>query len=1032
MIAVWAVVVAAAELSNSPMAVCNTRDEGRARIAELVSAFKKQEADHLSPTYNETQARTDFISPLLEAFGWDVHNGRGHSLGLREVFEEATVEVGEERLSKRPDYELRLARQRKLFVEAKKPRLDISRDAAAAFQVRRYGFSGSLPISLLTNFRQLAVYDCGPAPDAADAPHVARLLLVGCEDFNARFDELWDLFSREAVYSGAFDTRFHVGATRLGAQQFDDLFLEQVKGWRMSLASDIHASHPALTPQELTYVVQLLISRIVFLRICEDRDIETYEKLRSAAVPGAYVAFQAQLEQADAFYNSGLFHLPDNDPLAIQVSDVTLSQILSDLYYPQSPYTFAVVEPEVLGEIYEQFLGEEIVIDDDTVDVIYKPEVRESGGVVATPRYVVDAIVTRTLLPHVQGRSPAELAEFTVADLCCGSGIFLLSALDLLLEHYLGWYLENDRDAHAGDRIFEVAEGIWKLSFAERRRILTTHIRGVDIDANAVEIARLSLMLKLIESETRADLDDFIVRTQAPALPNLDAIIRSGNSLVTYEEWQSFKPTGPRPESLHPFSWSREFPGDHARGGFDVIVGNPPYTRIQVMQKHFPDEVSFYQSKVSPYTSGERDNFDKYALFVERSLSLLKPDGRLGVIIPHKFMSTVAGRALRTVVSKDRLTEEIVHFGAQQVFVGVATYTCILLANKSGREEFVLERVTDIERWRYGSNGVRTPFSATSLSAEPWEIAEPAAMSAFERMRGRHPHRLGREAEIFVGLQTSADKIYVLRAQSETPTHISVQALDQQWLIEKGVLRPFLQDAQLTAFERSAANRWLIFPYEGFQGRQRLIQPTELQRDYPGCWAYLRAHRAQLGLRNVNGGPAQEQQWYQFGRSQSLSKFDADKLIVQVLSREPRYAFDDSNAMFTGGGNGPYYGLRPAEGSPFSLPFILAILCHPLSEAMIRTRTSVFRGGYYSHGKQFLERIPVPDPGEAGRQRIEALATELLGAKAQMSAIRLPAARAEHQRDIADLTDRLEQAVTEAFELTAAELAAVRAVPIPD
>lgn len=1014
------------------MAVCATRDEGRARVIELVAAFKRREADHLSAGYNETQARTDFISPLLGAFGWDVHNDRGHPLGLREVFEEATVDVGPERLSKRPDYELRLARQRKLFVEAKKPRLDIERDLAAAFQVRRYGFSGSLPISVLTNFRQLAVYDCGPVPDAADLAHVARLLFVNYEDYEARFDELWDLFSREAVYSGTFDARFDVGATRLGAQQFDDLFLGQVKRWRAALAADIHQAYRQLTSPELTYVVQLMLSRIVFLRICEDRDLEVYERLRAVAAPGVYAGFHALLREADGFYNSGLFHLPENDPLAVQVSDETMTGILSDLYYPQSPYTFAVVEPEVLGQIYEQFLGEEIVIHEGTVEIVYKPEVRESGGVVPTPRFIVDAIVARTLSPEIHGRGPNELAGFTVADLCCGSGIFLLSAYDVLLDHHLEWYMNNDREAQDGHRIYEAAQGVWRLTFAERRRILLAHIRGVDIDPNAAEIARLSLLLKLVETETRADLDAFVVEAGVPALPSLNPVIRSGNSLVSYEEWEAFQPGNNRPASLHPFSWSREFPESHLAGGFDVIIGNPPYTRIQVMQRYFPDEVAFYQSAASPYASGRRANFDKYALFVERSLQRLKADGRLGLIIPHKFMSTAAGKALRGILSRDRLVETVVHFGAQQVFADVATYTCILVANRQGLARLTLERVSDLERWRYGTAGIETTVPAESLGEEPWEIAEPAAMAAFERMRALHPARLGTEAEIFVGLQTSADGIYIVRPTSETDEHVVVSALGQDWPIERGVLRPCLHDVTLTAFAPSPANRLLIFPYEAQGGRQRLIQPAELQRDYPGCWSYLEAHREQLARRAVGGGPVQENQWYQFGRSQSLGKFDTDKLVIQVLSREPRYAYDDTNAMFTGGGNGPYYGLRCNDRSPFSLRYLLAVMCHPLSEAMIRTRTSVFRGGYYSHGKQFLMQLPVPDPGDAICQRIDALTQDLVRAHEDLDRIRIPAARAERERDIAHLTQTVEDAVTRAFGLTPEEVETIKAVPVPN
>lgn len=178
------------------------RDNARARVSELVRSFKRNEADYLRPTYNETQARTDFISPLLEAFGWDVHNTSGHPAGFREVVEEATVEVGAERLSKRPDYELRLARQRKLFVEAKKPSVPIERNREAAFQTRRYGYSASLPIAVLTSFHQLAVYDCEAAPAPTDEAYVARRLLIHYEEFESRFDELWPLLAPVCLLRG--------------------------------------------------------------------------------------------------------------------------------------------------------------------------------------------------------------------------------------------------------------------------------------------------------------------------------------------------------------------------------------------------------------------------------------------------------------------------------------------------------------------------------------------------------------------------------------------------------------------------------------------------------------------------------------------------------------------------------------------------------------------------------------------------------------------------------------------------------------
>ncbi|MET4715946.1 type I restriction-modification system DNA methylase subunit [Bradyrhizobium japonicum] len=1011
----------------------------RAKVSELVRSFQRHEADYLRSAYNETQARTDFITPLLLAFGWDVHNARGQSLGLREVVEEATVEVGEERLSKRPDYELRLARQRKLFVEAKKPSVLIERNREAAFQTRRYGYSASLPISILTNFYQLAVYDCLPKPAISDEAHVARLLLVRFDEFESRFDELWPLLSREAVYSGQFDAHFAAATTPHGIEKFDDLFLRQVKSWRERLARDIHALTPGLTPPELIYAVQLFLSRIVFLRICEDRDIERYETLKGLSATDTYNAFMAELRRADDFYDSGLFRLLNDERLKIRVSDNVLYGIISELYYPQSPYTFAVVETEVLGEIYEQFLGDVIDITAaGSVEIVSKPEVREGGGVVPTPRYIVDIIVARTLGPALEGKAPKDLNGFTVADICCGSGVFLLSVFEALCDHYLAWYLANDRDRHNGLTIYEGAAGQWRLTFGEKRRILIAHLRGVDIDPNAVEVSRFSLLLKLIENETAEVLRDYVATSRTPALPPMEATIRTGNSLVSQAEWTQAR--GPLPSRLlgkiNPFTWKTEFPAEMDRGGFDIIVANPPYIRIQNMVAYSPEEAAFYQSPQSPYTTARQDNFDKYALFIERSFSLMRPDGRLGLIIPHKFMTTQAGHALRSLIANAHTLEEVVHFGVQQVFGRqAANYTCILIFDSDKRDAIQIERVHDLVAWRYGAPGHRTSIPASQLGIDTWQFADADARDLFDRVKARFPIELGQIAEIFVGVQTSADPIYIFKSTAENEATVSINWDGKIWPIERDILRPCLHDAKLFPYSRAQANAWMIFPYEIAAGERRtsarLLQPEVIARRFPGCWAYLSARRAELERRNVVGGAVEEKQFYQFGRSQSLTKFDSPKIILPILSLEARYAYDESNVLMTGGGNGPYYMIRPRAGADTTNFYLLAILHHPLSEALIRTNTSTFRGGYYSHGKQFIERLPIPSSTEAQRAEIERLVGEVISANDAARAARTPHQQDIHERNASALRDQIEDLVTQIFALSNAEMAVVRDIPVP-
>lgn len=1016
-----------------------SKEDARQRIANLVERFTRNERELLNPTYNETQARTEYITPFLEALGWDVHNREGLPLAFREVIEEASIEVGGERSAKRPDYELRLARQRKLFVEAKKPSVRIDRDSSPAFQTRRYGYSASLPISIVTNFHQLAIYDCFQPPLETDEARVARRTLFRCQDYEDRFDELWDALSREAVYSGSFDRQFKVETTRRGAEQFDDYFLRQVRKWRRLLADDIYANNPALTADELTYSVQLFLLRIVFLRICEDREIEKYETLKNIDRSGAFDRLMSILRRADDFYDSGLFALLDDERLGIRISDSTLKNIVQELYYPLSPYTFSVVRTEVLGEIYEQFLGEEITVDDGAVDIVMRPEVRESGGVVPTPTFIADWIVERTVGPAISGESPESLRGFTVADICCGSGIFLLSAYEFILNHYLKWYLDDGPFNHSGRRIYESAAGQWRLTFGEKRRILLEHLRGVDIDPNAVDVTVFSLLLKLTEGENEAALKEFVRTQKQAALPDLCGVVRCGNSLVSIGEWQAA--CGPMPiparKKINPFTWADEFPTETNGGGFSVIIGNPPYVRIQNMVEYSPEEMRYYQQRAAPYRTAQQDNFDKYALFIERSLSLVRPDGRIGVIVPHKFMSNRGGCTLRTLLTERSILERVVYFGVKHVFgPDTSNYTCILILNCRGTDSLTFERAGPLEEWRYGRQGLLTYIKSNELGSGRWLFADEEVRRLFSRIREQFPVTLSEVAEIRVGVQTSADKIYILQESSSSEDFVNCRWNDREWGIERSILRPCLHDVPLHAYARPVPNAWMIFPYEIVgnprgQTRARLFQPSQMRTRFPRCWQYLCARRRDLESRSIAGGPAEKRQWYQYGRSQSLTQFDRPKIVFPVLSLEQRYAYDDLNTVFTGGGNGPYYMIRALEGVGVSTLYLLAILNHPLSEAFVRTGTSVFRGGYYSHGKQFIESLPVPHPSKPIRTEVEDKVLKLLTAVDEYSASRTQRARQRKEREVTELRCDVERVVTALFQLSPADMRVIDSVPVP-
>jgi hypothetical protein len=643
------------------------------------------------------------------------------------------------------------------------------------------------------------------------------------------------------------------------------------------------------------------------------------------------------------------------------------------------------------------------------------------------------------LAPALVGKSPADLIGFTVADICCGSGIFLLGVYEFIMDHYLSWYLANQPADHVGRTIYEAGAGQWRLTYEEKRRILQSHVRGVDIDASAVEVAQFSLLLKLIENETRENLAGYVTRQRERALPDLNNTVRSGNSLVSQAEWIAAVGAA-MPVALirkvNPFDWAAEFPAERVRGGFDVIVGNPPYIRIQNMTGYSPEEAAFYQRPTSPYTTARQDNFDKYALFFERALTLLRPAGRLGFITPHKFMTIQAGRTLRRLLTADHLVDEVVHFGVKQVFGRAANnYTCILVLDRSGKATVRVEQIGSLEAWRYGEPGTTSEFAATALGEEPWQFADVETHALFTRVHAAHVQRLGGVAEIFVGVQTSADDIYIFQGVAETAATVSLHWNDRDWPIERAILRPCLHDVQLIAYARPEPNAWIIFPYElvtaGEGTTVRLLQPAEMASRFPRCLAYLQARRAELEARHVSGGTAAERQFYQFGRSQSLAKFNSTKIILPALSVEPRYAYDDANIVVTGGGNGPYYLLRARAGAAVTDKYLLAVLNHPLSEAFVRTNTSPFRGGYYAHGKQFIKDLPIPLPNAKQRADIDTLVAQTMTALAEAAAARTPHDRMLAERRVVDFRARIEDSITLLFGLSAADIEIVRAVPVP-
>jgi hypothetical protein len=693
-------------------------------IASLVERFERSREAYLSQHYNETQLRREFLDPFFTTLGWDVENRKGYAEAYKDVIHEDAVKIGT--ATKAPDYSFRIGGVRKFFVEAKKPAVNLNEDVSPAYQVRRYAWSAKLPLSILTDFEEFAVYDCRIKPNPNDRPSTGRVQYLRYTDYLSRWEEIASVFSREAVLKGSFDKYVESKKGKRGTAEVDDAFLQDIEAWRYMLARVIALRNERVSVRDLNFAVQRTIDRIIFLRICEDRGIETYGTLM-ALQNGEHV-YKRLCElfyRADEKYNSGLFHFqkeknrrepPDEFTTSLVVDDQVLKDLIGGLYYPVSPYEFSVLPADILGQVYEQFLGKVIRLTAGHRAVVEdKPEVKKAGGVYYTPTYIVEYIVKNTVgkllgsdptpgpSPRRRGVSaaggrgevtrpmtPKQVSRLRILDPACGSGSFLIGAYQYLLDWHRDWYMNDGPEKWAKGKnptLYQTGEstsptfpgideakggaggGSWRLTTAERKRILLSNIYGVDIDPQAVEVTKLSLLLKVLEGENEQTISRQLRMFHERALPDLGSNIKCGNSLIGpdfYDGQQLSLMDDEERLRINAFDWQREFPqvfppSPHLRGegrggvGFDAVIGNPPWgAEFSLIEQSYIRRA---------YKLGQASTLDSYALFVERSLSRLRKNGLLGFITPDTFLRKGDYLELRRLFLDSSTVHELVETG---------------------------------------------------------------------------------------------------------------------------------------------------------------------------------------------------------------------------------------------------------------------------------------------------------------------------------------------------------------------------------
>jgi type I restriction-modification system DNA methylase subunit len=1039
-------------------------------ISDLIERFERGAQQYKSTGYKEAELRQEFINPFWEALGWDMTNRGGLAEAYKEVIHEDSLMIGGQ--VKAPDYVFRVGRERKFFLEAKAPKVDLKMDVGPAYQLKRYAWSAGLPVSILSDFEEFAVYQCTAVPKAKDPAAKDRIEYIRYTDYLDKWDFIHSTFSREAIWQGAFDKFAAAQKGKRGTTAFDKQFLADMLQWRILLAKNIALRNLHISERELNFAVQVTLDRIIMLRICEDRGIEQYGNLavdaglgnvlggKKEKITGVYARLLNRFRSADDRFNSGLFHFSkeknrqNSDELTprLSIDDKILTELIGQLYYPESPYAFDYVPSDILGHVYEQFLGQVITLTaGHNARIEEKPEVKKAGGVYYTPTYIVDYIVKNTVgklldrvgrasLPDIpldasgsntRFKTFKDLETLTILDPACGSGSFLLGAYQYLLDWYLKYYLENEPKKWAKSKALtelptkdrEVMD--YALSPQERKRILLTHIHGVDIDSQAVEVAKLNLMLKVLEgSNTGTSKSEFrtVYDANERLLPDLDKNILCGNSLIGWdyfsqkelprpfqkgEGWGEGEPD-PEIAKINPLDWKDAFPKIMKRGGFDAVIGNPPYVRQELIKEIKPYLEAHYRvyAKMA----------DLYSYFIERSVGLLANEGIFSMIIANKWMRAKYGLPLRSWLATTSITE-IVDFGDTPVFNQATTYPAIITVENrpmsatfravevraldfSSLTEYVDANSNAIE---FGTLGVATwslqRKDKTDLLSKLSTIGRPLAKSAY--------------GQIYYGIKTGLNEAFVI---DETQRDALIHADSRS----ASVIVPFLRGRDVARYSTLKKQLYLILFKKGWTRGQIASGENAwhwIEGNLPAIAEHLRPFQVEASARYDQG-----EYWWEMRQCDYYDLFEKPKIIFGTISQRAPFALDKQG----------FYSNDKTNFIPTDSPYLLGILNSRLSEFVLQSTASTKQGGYFEYKAMYVGQVPIKDlDSKTDREiggRIEQSVLSLLEMKKRTDASQAPQERTLLERQIAATDREIDRLVYQLYGLTEEDIGIVEGV----
>lgn len=920
-------------------------DDFKAFVAGYQEACRRGELKMAS----EATTRA-WINQMLAVFGWDVGNTRHvlQEVRLESAERAALDEIGS--TNTRPDYTLMNGPVRLFFLDAKKRTVNIKDDRRVAFQIRSYGWSIGAGYSVVTNMDELAIYDCTAMPCHTDRSDFARVVYLKTEDYVDHFDRLNGFLGREETINHSQSVKF------VGKDSIDKNFSKVLSGVRLSLARAIKAQDGTIGIADLNLWTQIILNRILFIRVCEARGLEKDGLLNDFAATDFWARFKSSSYFAFHEHYDGSMFARTNQIQSLNIDNAVFKELLSCLYYP-SPYCFDVIPLRSIRDIYDLFLGYHLEYDDCGMPGnVLKSEFRKTNGAVTTPERLVQRTIDSTITPeHLQSLTNEQILGLKILDPACGSGGFLVSVYDRLAAQ-IETNIEERQDFLPEECLYE-KNGKKCLNLEGRKRIVNRCLYGVDINQECVEVTKLSLSLKIIDDFEPIDFND--AGLYGPQiLHGVGENVRCGNSLVEQDILERVPEMAENMEEMtatNVFNYRTAFPEVFAEGGFDHVIGNPPYVEVKNYNVALPGMSIYIKRR---YGSGRNGKIDLAVPFIERGIELLNGHGSLGYIVQKRFFKTEYGKGIRRLLSDRRLLRTIYDYAETDLFEGRTTYVAIILCDKLTTGE-------DVIRYTSSIDDECIEIAKETVTETPWTF-ENCRTNALRVRLADELGTLGKVCRIKTGVQALwDDAFHIVVDHVENDYIYGSTALCGNLQVERDACRVLLCNERFVPLSVRPDTTYILFPYDVANGSVRKVRFSEYERRYPLAGRYLRENRAVIEA-NVQTVPDRfptsdrDEDWHLFTRVHNHDSV-YKKLCVPMTALNPQAAVVMKEDAYCDNAN--MFFIQIPEVTDDRLYAMAAVINSTPFAHFAKSIANPQRGGFYKFNKQFLDPVPFPCEG---------------------------------------------------------------------